>query len=115
MGRIPHYENGRWSKGDDRLTRALAAIPGDYADLDSLGFETVAALECHAADSAVILYGPAPGRARQLADIPPYVIEITGGPGPARPGLLTAGTLPDALDVFGRWASPDAAGMGKVA
>jgi hypothetical protein len=101
VGPVPHYQDGQWSTGDAWIDRSWAeprpwhpakgcAVRGYYpAPVARLGIESGLKIYLWARDEDV------------GDDVPPCLLLVTDG---NQPAYLSAGSLPDALDLMGRWA-----------
>lgn len=101
MTGIPHYSDGRWSEGTDWLDSVWD--DETYIENERSGLGAIAHLG-HGDGFSITLYGPSPRYASQgrSEGVPDYVIEVDGENGTV--GYLSAATLPDALDLLGKWA-----------
>lgn len=100
MGKVRHYENGQWSEGDDRLSRAIDALPDGADFLPALHLSIVVNLG-YGEGPLFTLWGHDLGWTGTV-DLPPYVIDMTGEDGSYE--YVTAGARADAMDLMGRWA-----------
>lgn len=101
MTKTPHYENGQWSEGDDRLERAIDDACPDVIDLEALHLSRLISTGYGDYGFGVDLWGASASWLGPRHDLPPYVLDVETQDFSR---FFTAGTLQDALDLVARWA-----------
>ncbi len=92
---IPHYTAGQWADGPDWAGR-LCPDGGDWDEWVDHGYHTIAEL-----GSSYVLQVFLHQRKTDDPELPPYFITVTDGDWYE---CVSAGTLPDAMDLLARWA-----------
>jgi hypothetical protein len=99
IGPVPHYEGGQWSTGPDWIDQNWADPPPRLEDACAVrGY-------CHLPVTKIgMRYGLEIylwARAAGVTDVPPCLLLVVDG---GSSTYLSAGSLPDGLDLMGRWA-----------